>query len=84
MALAALFKLVGRGTIAPDETVVVVSTAHGLKFPDFKIDYHSDNLREVFGVVPRNVNRPVEVDADYEQVRSTVLRSIEAVPTLAG
>ncbi len=84
VALAALFKLVERGTIAPDETVVVISTAHGLKFPDFKIDYHSDNLREVFGVVPLNANRPVEVDADYEQVRSTVLRSIEAVPTLAG
>ena len=62
VALAALFKLVERGSIASDDTVVVISTAHGLKFPDFKIDYHSDNLREIFGVVPRNANQPVEVD----------------------
>lgn len=82
VALAALFKLVERGVVASGDTVVVISTAHGLKFPDFKIDYHSDNLREHFGVEPEKINRPLEVDANYEQVRSSVLQSIDEISNL--
>jgi threonine synthase len=40
VALAALEKLASRGQIRPGERVVVISTAHGLKFPDFKVGYH--------------------------------------------
>ena len=42
VALVALFKLFERGEIKPDDRVVVVSTAHGLKFPDFKVRYHEE------------------------------------------
>ena len=68
--------------MASNDTVVVISTAHGLKFPDFKIDYHSDNLRENFGVKPEKINPPLEVDANYEQVRSSVLQSIDELSNL--
>lgn len=69
VALAALIKLAERGEIAPDERVVVISTAHGLKFPDFKTDYHWSKLPEVES---RHANPPVELPYDYEAVVSTI------------
>jgi threonine synthase len=47
VALAALFKLVQRGEIRSHERVVVISTAHGLKFTSFKTGYHEGTLPEV-------------------------------------
>jgi threonine synthase len=44
VALAALEKLARAGTIRKDQRVVVISTAHGLKFPDFKVGYHDETL----------------------------------------
>lgn len=76
VALAALFKLVERRVIAPDSRVLVISTAHGLKFPDFKIRYHEHRLGD-FGVEPRFRNQFMEVAAEYEQVRAAVLRALE-------
>jgi threonine synthase len=77
VALAVLFKLVSRRVIAPDSKVLVISTAHGLKFPDFKIRYHEHQLGE-FGVEPRHSNRFIDVEPEYEKVRSAVLRALEA------
>ncbi len=44
VALAALEKLASRGIVRRPERVVVVSTAHGLKFSDFKVGYHEAKL----------------------------------------
>ncbi|MGC3998949.1 MAG: threonine synthase [Anaeromyxobacter sp.] len=44
VALAALEKLAARGEITRDQQVVVISTAHGLKFSDFKVGYHEGTL----------------------------------------
>ena len=44
VALAALEKLASRGVVKRDDRVVVVSTAHGLKFSDFKVGYHDGTL----------------------------------------
>jgi threonine synthase len=44
VALAALEKLAASGTIRRGERVVVISTAHGLKFSDFKVGYHEATL----------------------------------------
>jgi threonine synthase len=44
VALAALEKLAGRGEVRRDDRVVVISTAHGLKFSDFKVGYHDATL----------------------------------------
>jgi threonine synthase len=71
VALAALFKLIGRGVIGPRDRVVVVSTAHGLKFSRFKVDYHEGTLRDVVGTY---ANPPIELPADVDAVR----RAIEA------
>src|SRR6202041_2027608 len=38
--LAALFKLRSRGVVTSDQSVVIVSTASGLKFTEFKLGYH--------------------------------------------
>jgi len=44
VALAALEKLASRGVVRPGERVVVVSTAHGLKFSEVKTGYHDGVL----------------------------------------
>ncbi len=66
VALAAAIKLIDRGVIKKSERVTIISTAHGLKFSDFKVEYHENRLREV---VSRYANPPVEVDADIDSVR---------------
>jgi threonine synthase len=76
VALAALEKLAGRGEITRRDRVVVISTASGLKFADFKVGYHDGTLVEV--PTPSYRNRPIELPARYEAVREAVLRSLEA------
>ncbi len=73
VALAALIKLVQRRDVAPTDRVVVISTAHGLKFPEFKIDYHWGKLR---GVASRWANPPLELPADYDAVMEAICRRI--------
>lgn len=63
VALAALLKCVEKGIVGKDERVVVISTANGLKFPEFKIKYHAGQLGE-----GRYANRPVELPAKTEAV----------------
>jgi len=53
VALGALFKLREKGSISSDESVVVISTAHGLKFSEFKVAYHEQNLD---GISPKYAN----------------------------
>jgi threonine synthase len=73
VALAVLFKLVERGEIVPDQRVVVISTAHGLKFTRFKVGYHEGALAEV---VARHANPSLELPADAQAVRQAIDRSI--------
>jgi len=74
VALAAMNKLVARGDIRPDDRVVVISTAHGLKFTDFKLGYHRMTLEDV---EPEHPNPPIELPARYETVRDRMLSEIE-------
>lgn len=73
VALAALFKLADRGVIGANDRVVVISTAHGLKFTDFKINYHESQLHDVES---RHANLPVELPADYTQVQDAIFRAL--------
>jgi threonine synthase len=66
VALAALEKLVDRGEIRKGERVIVVSTANGLKFTEFKTAYHTGRMT---GMTARYANPPVELPNDYETVR---------------
>jgi len=65
VALAALIKLVERGEVRRGQSVVVISTANGLKFTDFKIRYHERALAET----ARYANQPVPLPNDYDAVR---------------
>ena len=69
VALAVLMKLRARGAIGATERVVVISTASGLKFTDFKRAYHESRLP---GVAPGHANLPVDLPADYDAVRRAV------------
>jgi threonine synthase len=62
VALAALEKLVGRGLVQRAHRVVVVSTANGLKFADFKARSNAD---------------PVQLPSDYPTVRDAVRRALD-------
>jgi threonine synthase len=73
VALAALFKGIDRGEIGPDDRVVVISTAHGLKFTDFKVAYHESTLANV---VSHHANPPLELPADGHVVREAIDRAL--------
>ena len=75
VALAVLFKLVARGQIASDDRVVVISTAHGLKFTQFKVGYHEGTLPRVEAL---RRNPPLELPADVDIVRKAIVDGIES------
>jgi len=69
VALAALIKLAARGEIKKSARVVAISTANGLKFPEFKIRYHRSQLAEV---ASKYANAPVEIPASLEKVMAEI------------
>jgi threonine synthase len=75
VALAVLKKLVAREAIGRKQRVVVVSTANGLKFTDFKIGYHDGALA---GITSRLANRPILLPNDYSAVVDAIDRSAVA------
>ena len=75
VALAVLIKMVERKQILPDERVIVISTANGLKFPDFKVAYHDAAPGEP---PPRYLNAPIELEADYEGVLKEIGTHLDA------
>lgn len=79
VALACLEKLVAKGTIGRRDRVVVVSTAHGLKFIDFKRRYHEGDLPSP----SLHANRPVSLGSDPTQVSSAIHRALDALPSAA-
>jgi threonine synthase len=74
VALVALRKLQKRGLVRASDQVVVISTAHGLKFVDSKLAYHAMELE---GVASEHPNPPIELAADYQTVRDQMLREID-------
>jgi threonine synthase len=74
VALAVTEKLTARGEIGKGDRVVVISTAHGLKFVDFKVRYHELALE---GIDSRLANPPIELAARYPEVRDEMLRQID-------
>ncbi len=69
VALAATIKLAKSGAIPPSSRVVVISTAHGLKFAEFKTKFHQGQLAEVN---PSLQNVPIPVPADAAAVRAAI------------
>ena len=73
VALAVLFKMIDRGLVKSDERVVVISTAHGLKFTDFKTQYHVGDIQGVDAV---RRNPPIELPPDVNVVKDTIQREL--------
>lgn len=65
VALAALTKLRQKGVIGANDRTVVVSTAHGLKFAQSKVAYHS---KEVESMACQYANPPVQVKENLGSV----------------
>jgi threonine synthase len=49
--------------------VIVISTAHGLKFAEFKTKFHQGQLPEVNSALQ---NLPIHVQADVAAVRAVI------------
>jgi len=69
VALGALFKLHEKASISKEESVVIISTAHGLKFSEFKAGYHEQKLE---GISPKYANAiqylPANVGAVIDRI----------------
>lgn len=76
VAFAALQKLRKKGVIQKEESVVVISTANGLKFIDFKVNYHENTLDEV---ASRYQNVPIEIEATRDAVKKVVNDKIDDI-----
>jgi len=75
VALAATMKLVRSGTIPKASKVVVISTAHGLKFIDFKLRFHRGELP---GASTELANLPIEVPSNPDAIRSVINERLPA------
>ena len=73
VALAAMIKLLKSGKIDKSERVVVISTAHGLKFTDFKVKYHEETL----DFPCRFANKPIELPASVDAVKKALDQALE-------
>jgi threonine synthase len=75
VALAVTMKLIARKEIKPSDRVIVVSTAHGLKFTSFKVGYHENKLDEAES---EYANPPLYLPADADAVKTAITRKLEA------
>lgn len=69
VALAAMMKQIANGTIKKEESIVVISTAHGLKFQEFKSGYHAGTLA---GVQGKYRNEIIRLPADTTAVKKAL------------
>jgi threonine synthase len=70
VALAVLKKARAKDHVKATERVVLVSTAHGLKFTEMKLGYVEGTLR---GVTSRHPNKPIDCAADADAVASKLI-----------
>ncbi len=73
VALAAMLKLIKAGQIDRADRVVVVSTAHGLKFIDFKVQYHEGKL----DFPCTYANKPIELPPTVHAVKEALQRELK-------
>ncbi len=76
VALAALEKLIARGEVDARARVVIISTAHGLKFTEFKIRYHE---KQIEGLSSRYANAPIELPNDAGAVMEAVEKQLSSI-----
>jgi len=79
VALAVLIKLLKAGKIDRAEQVVVISTAHGLKFVEMKVKYHQREL----DFPCRHANQPIELPARLDAVKDALRSALSRAPATA-
>ena len=72
VALAVMLKLLKAGKIDKSERVVVISTAHGLKFVEMKVKYHQKEL----DFPSRYANQPIELPARLDAVKEALTTAL--------
>lgn len=72
VALAVLIKLLKAGKIDKSEQVIVISTAHGLKFVEMKVKYHQKEL----DFPCRYANQPIELPARLDAVKEALNKAL--------
>lgn len=80
VALAAMLKLLKAGKIDKAERVVVISTAHGLKFTDFKVRYHEGTL----DFPCRFANKPIELPPRVDAVKEALQQALQKRRNIAN
>jgi threonine synthase len=78
VALAVLIKLLHAGKVDKSERVVVISTAHGLKFVEMKVKYHERTL----DFPSRFANQPIELPPRLDAVKEALHKALREVKTL--
>jgi threonine synthase len=73
VALAVMLKLLKAGKIDKAERVVVISTAHGLKFVEMKVRYHEKRLE----FPSRHANQPIELPARLDAVKDALQKALQ-------
>ncbi len=73
VALAVLTKLIKKGVIKSSDRTVVISTAHGLKFTDFKVGYHESTIE---GVTSQYANPATHLPADANAVKDEIAKRL--------
>ncbi len=73
VALAAFLKLKEKKVFDPKDKIVIISTAHGLKFVEFKIGYHQGKLKNI---LPKHANLPIELPNDFSAVKDAIEKNI--------
>src|SRR6185295_9842544 len=73
VALEVLIKLLKGGKSDKSEQVVVISTAHGLKFVEMKVKYHQKELE----FPSRYANQPVELPARLDAIKETLNKALQ-------
>lgn len=74
VALAALLKQIDKKNIKTGEKVVVISTANGLKFTEFKVKYHN---KEIENIDQRWINSILPAKAELGAVMDLINRIIK-------
>lgn len=72
VALAVLMKLLKAGKIDKSDRVIVISTAHGLKFVEMKVKYHQKQLE----FPSRYANQPIELPARLDAVKEALNKAL--------
>ncbi len=80
VALAVLIKLLRTGKIDKAERVVIISTAHGLKFVEMKVKYHQSELE----FPCRYANHPIELPARLDAIKDALAKMHPNTPAGTG